>query len=487
MVWEIDAVGGTMVWSAHAARLIGFETPSAGVPLARFYDAVHPDDRRRLERGIARGMKRGRMRIAFRFVRPDGAICRVVARGIVIGDGAEHDAMRMIGRFDSRSAARHDDRSAIANHHRIALAATAADVGFWRLDLVTHRRWISPFTAALFGLGPHEKLTTDMFYAAVHPEDRDRVRASRDRVSGDRSQFDEMFRIIRPDGATRWVHSVGVLLRDARTGHDHLVGVLADVTARVLEQQELQEQRRQLEHLARVAAVGELSGAVTHELSQPIAAIVTNAQAAREVLERDGTIDRAVLQEVLTDISDAGKRAGSVMQHIRGLIRNEPPAAEAVHVGDLVTEVLAIMRSELLAHGVAAQADVAPSLPHVRGDRVQLQQILVNLILNACDAMALSAPADRRLAISASAFERGCTLVIADHGPGISVVPTDRIFEPFVTTKANGAGLGLAISRKAVVAHGGRLWAENNPGGGAAFHLELPYAVESSGLSTRNW
>jgi C4-dicarboxylate-specific signal transduction histidine kinase len=181
---------------------------------------------------------------------------------------------------------------------------------------------------------------------------------------------------------------------------------------------------------------------------------------------------------MLSDITDAGKRACAVMHRIRGLIKNEPLAAEAVHLGDVLAEVLAIMRSELLANEVAVQVDVNASLPHVCADRVQLQQVLVNLILNACDAMAANAPADRRLVIAGTARDGSCTLVIRDSGPGISFSPTDRIFEPFVTTKANGVGLGLAICQKVVTAHGGRLVAENDPGGGAAFHLVLPCAVE---------
>jgi PAS domain S-box-containing protein len=391
-------------------------------------------------------------------------------------ESEDEETSRMVGLFEDRTARRRADRMARITAHRMALAAT--DVGFWRLDLVTLKRWVSPFTAGVFGLGLDERLTTDMFYTSVHPEDRDRVRAARDRAQADRGRFDEMFRIIGRDGVTRWVHSVAVVVRDTRTGHDHMVGVLADVTTQFLAQQELLEQRRQLAHLGRVAVVGELSGAVAHELSQPITIILNNSQAAQLELDASGEIDRVALREMLSDITDAGKRACAVMHRIRGLIKNEPLAAEAVHLGDVLAEVLAIMRSELLANEVAVQVDVNASLPHVCADRVQLQQVLVNLILNACDAMAANAPADRRLVIAGTARDGSCTLVIRDSGPGISFSPTDRIFEPFVTTKANGVGLGLAICQKVVTAHGGRLVAENDPGGGAAFHLVLPCAVE---------
>jgi PAS domain S-box-containing protein len=481
--WEIDVGRETITWSPQTARLIGFETPPAGIPLPLFYTAVHSADRRRLMRSVARGIERGGMQLTFRVVRPRGTMCRVVAHGIMLTEATTHSATRMIGWFDTRTGRRRVDPSVRTSAHRMALAAIAADVGFWRLDLVTQRRWISPFAAGIFGIDAHERLTNDAFYAAVHPNDRERVRAARARVIADRSQFDETFRIIRRDGATRWVHSIAVVLRDPRSGHDQLVGVVADVTTRFLAQQELLDQRRQLAHLARVAVVGELSGAVTHELSQPLTVILNTARAAQYVLERGGQIDRAVLQEVLGDIADASKRAGTVMDRIRGLIRNEPLTTEVISLDELVTEVVAIMRNELLAREVAAQVDIGASLPPVRGDRVQLQQVLVNLILNACEAMAVRAPADRRLAISASAHDGGCSLAISDSGPGISLTPTDRIFEPFVTSKVNGAGLGLAICQMVVTAHGGRLWAENNPGGGAAFHLVLPRAASRQNRS----
>jgi PAS domain S-box-containing protein len=415
------------------------------------------------------------MRTTFRVVLPGGTTRRVVANGILTTDDCA--SMRIVGWFERPASRHHVQRSVRTSAQRMALAAAAADVGFWRADLVTQTRWGSPFAMRIFGLEPHETMTNEALYAAVHPEDRERVRIARTRAIAERGRFDAAFRVVGHDGVTRWVHSIAVVVRDPRTGHDQLIGVVADVTTRFLAQQELLEQQRQLTHLARVAVLGELSGAITHELSQPITSIVTNTEAAQLMLETAGDIDRAAFHEILNDIADAGKRAGAVMHRIRGLIKNEPLATEVVHFGELVTETLAIMRSELLAHDVTTQVDISASLPDVRGDRVQLQQILVNLILNACEAMA-EEPVDRRVLITAVPHEEnGCELVISDRGPGIALTPPERIFEPFVTSKAHGVGLGLAICRKVVMAHGGRLWAENNPARGASFHLVLPSAV----------
>jgi len=477
--WEIDVRRDTIVWSARAARLIGIEAAAPGIPLTQFIEAIHPADRARVRRGVNRGLERGRMRIRFRVVLPGGTTRWVVANGILVADALDHGAARLAGWLE-RPGGRRVKRSMRTSAQRMALAAAAADVGFWRIDLVTQQRWLSPFALGIFGLGPHETQTAEMFYAAVHPEDRERVQAMRARVAAERGRLDDVFRVARPDGVILWLHSIAVVLRNDATSHDYMIGVTADVTNRVVAQEDLLAQQRQMVHLARVAVVGELSGAIAHEVSQPITVIIANARAAALMLERAEPIDRALFREILDDIVRAGDRAGTILQRIRGFIRNEPLVTEAIHLGGLVAEVLEIMRNELLAHEVAARVHVDEALPHVRGDRVQLQQVLVNLILNACDAMAETAPADRQLEISGAAHLDGSSeLIIADHGPGIALTWRESIFEPFVTSKANGTGLGLAICRKVVGAHGGRLWADSSPTG-ATFHLVLPGMEQSS-------
>ncbi len=472
--WEIDLAHETISWSDRATRLIGLETPAPGIPLTQFLEAIHPADRARVRRAVNRGIERGRMRVRFRVVLSSGAIRQIVANGILTVDATDRDARRIVGWFEPRTGRRRVERSMRTSAQRMALAAAAADVGFWRIDLVTQKRWLSPFALGIFGLGPHDTQTAEMFYAAVHPEDRERVRATRARVTAERSRLDDVFRVIRLDGMTRWLHSIAVVLRDEHTGHDYMIGVTADVTDRVLAQQELMAQQRQLAHLARVAVVGELSGAIAHVVGQPSTVIITNARAVVLMLEEAGPIDRAVFLEILDDITDAGERAGVVLQRIRGFIRNEPLVTGAVHLSGLVTEVLAMMRRELLAHQVVVHVEVDASLPPVRGDRVQLQQVLVNLIINACDAMVETAPADRCIVITGAAnLDGSCELIITDRGPGIALGQTESIFEPFVTSKVNGTGLGLAICRKVVSQHGGQLRAESNSNG-ATFHLVLP-------------
>jgi C4-dicarboxylate-specific signal transduction histidine kinase len=251
----------------------------------------------------------------------------------------------------------------------------------------------------------------------------------------------------------------------------------ANITARRRAQLEIEEQREAVRHLSRVALLGELSGALAHELGQPLASILTNAQAAGHVL-RSQAIEpeelAATLEGIVQDIVDEDRRASEVIHRLRALFKRGETRFQQVNAAELAREVLGLAHAELIIRRVTATSAVEPGLPPVHGDPVQLQQVLLNLILNACEAMADTRAPDRWLAVTARrAPDTSVQFSVSDRGTGIPTDVLDRLFEPFVTTKANGLGLGLAISRTIVAAHGGRLWAENNPQGGATLHFSL--------------
>ena len=246
-------------------------------------------------------------------------------------------------------------------------------------------------------------------------------------------------------------------------------GISIDITAR---KQEVQDKRAELTHLSRVTMLGELSGSLAHELNQPLTAILSNAQAALRFLARP-QIDRAELEETLRDIVDADKDAGEVIRSLRGLLKKGEVQRQSLDVNEVVQEMLKLVRSDLLNQRVAVETDLPPVLPPVLGDRVQLQQVLLNLVMNASDAMAGSD--SRRLHVSTERIARdGVRVSVRDHGRGIPTDALERIFEPFFTTKPHGLGLGLAVCRSILLAHGGELSAENHPGGGAVFQFTLP-------------
>ena len=249
-----------------------------------------------------------------------------------------------------------------------------------------------------------------------------------------------------------------------------------DVTARHRAQSEIEEQRRQLSHLARVTVLGQLSGALAHELNQPLAAIASNADAARRLLRRQPT-DREELDAILGDIVASNQRAAQVIQRLRAMLNRGETRLQPIDTAELVNEVLELAHAELITRRVTATSVVGTDLRHVMGDRVQLQQVLLNLLLNACEAMSSAAPPDRRLSLIVTADAKGnVQFSVRDCGTGIPENLIDGLFEPFVTTKPEGLGLGLSISRTIVATHGGRLWAQNNADRGATVHCVIPAA-----------
>ncbi len=234
------------------------------------------------------------------------------------------------------------------------------------------------------------------------------------------------------------------------------------------------ETHTQLAHANRVATMGQLTASIAHEVNQPIAATVANAGAAlRWLTAEPPNLDE--VRQALSRIVRDGDRAGAVVGRIRALIKGAPPRHERVEINAAIREVIEITRTEAMKNGVSVQAELAEGLPLVQGDRVELQQVILNLILNAVEAMSAMSEGPRKLLITTGGTELGDVLVaVRDSGPGLARAAFDRLFEAFYTTKPNGLGLGLSICRSIIEAHGGRLWASANAPHGAVFQFTLP-------------
>src|SRR5262249_11112207 len=220
--------------------------------------------------------------------------------------------------------------------------------------------------------------------------------------------------------------------------------------------------------------LGELSGSLAHELNQPLGIILANAQAARNLLERDPP-DVAEVRDILADILAADRRAGEVIRRLCALLKLGESSLQPVSLNEIIDEVLKLANSDLIGRGVVVVRELVESLPHINGDRVQLQQLLLNLVVNAADAMASNAPGTRRLHLKAEFNSDLVRVSVRDEGVGLPADP-ESLFEPFFSTKPHGLGMGLAICRSIAKAHRGSLWAQPYPGGGAIFVLELPVA-----------
>jgi C4-dicarboxylate-specific signal transduction histidine kinase len=251
-----------------------------------------------------------------------------------------------------------------------------------------------------------------------------------------------------------------------------LVSII-DISERRLNERRAATQRDQIAHLSRVAMLGEISGSLAHELNQPLAAILSNAQAAQRLLARDPPQIQAV-NEILADIVTSDRRAGAVIERLRSMLRKEDVKHALLDLNHVAEDSLRLMHSDLIDRRVSVDTSFAQNLPPVSGDRVQLQQVMLNLLINGCDAVA-GRGREARLHVSSRVTERGSVAIaISDNGDGIAPQDIERIFEPFVTSKSHGIGLGLAICRSIVEAHGGRLWASNNASRGATMEFELP-------------
>jgi PAS domain S-box-containing protein len=315
--------------------------------------------------------------------------------------------------------------------------------------------------------------TVDFFLQRTHPHDRFRVRTTIDRATRDRTNLDFEHRLLMPDGRIKNIHVVGHPVFDEAGEFVEFVGTAMDVT----ERRRAEEERQALAHANRVATMGQLTASIAHEVKQPIAATVMNAQAALGWLGAQPPELKEVRQ-ALERVARDGLRAGKVIDRIRALVDKAPPRNEALALNDVICEVIVLLHGEVVKHGIAVQTQLAEGLPRIRGDRVQLQQVMLNLILNAIEAMRGVGEGARELQVSTAKAEAGGVLVaVRDTGPGLDPVKLQRLFEAFYTTKPGGLGMGLSICRSIVEAHGGHLWADANTPHGAIVQFALPAGV----------
>jgi C4-dicarboxylate-specific signal transduction histidine kinase len=267
-----------------------------------------------------------------------------------------------------------------------------------------------------------------------------------------------------------------MVLRDASGKPLRLRGVAMDVTARKRDEAELQRQRTGLAQLQRASAVGQLSVVLAHELNQPLGAILRNAEAAELLLQREPP-DLEELRAIVADIRDDDRRAAEVIDRMRALLQRRGLQYETIDLQGLIGQVAALLRAEVQAREATLDVSVPGGLPDIRGDRVHLQQVLLNLILNGLETVQGLARERRRLAVAARQRDDGrIEVAVRDRGPGFPAGEISSFFDPFVTTKTEGTGMGLAISKTIVEAHGGDIWAENDPQGGATVRFTLKTA-----------
>ncbi len=334
--------------------------------------------------------------------------------------------------------------------------------------------YANPFLERLIGY-PLNELTgrplASILLESDHAELTNRLAAAARKGPRPHSRWD----LVCASGARRSLAWSTVRLNDTNGDYAGLLSIGEDITDRLTAERNLERTRRELERLGRANMLGELVSALAHELNQPLAAILSNAQAARRFLASEGT-GQSELPEILDDIVRDDKRAGEVIRRLRLMLQQEDTERDCFHIGDSVHDVLAIASGELDSHGITVRPSLSPDLPPVEADRIETQQVIMNLLVNAMHAVS-DAPAERReIRIGAQSLGREYLMVsIEDKGPGVPVEAVSRLFEPLFTTRSGGLGMGLAICRRIVEAHGGRIWAESTDEG-ARFSFTLPVA-----------
>jgi PAS domain S-box-containing protein len=326
----------------------------------------------------------------------------------------------------------------------------------------------------VYGFDPEEGMPLWVkWMQRVHPDDLARWQETLDRAINEKSDYEIEFRVLLPDGETKHIHAVGHPVLDASGNLVQFVGSSTDITERKQAEEALRQAQADLARISRVTTMGELTASLAHEVNQPIAAAITDANTCLRWLKRDQP-DVEEAREAASRVVKDATRAAEIISRTRLLFKKGTPQWELVDVNEIIREMVALMRGEATRHSISVRTELAEGLPQITGDRVQLQQVLMNLMVNGIDAMK-DADGTRELAIDLRQAENEQLMVsISDTGVGLPLEQADKIFNAFFTTKPHGTGMGLRISHSIVESHGGRLWATNNSPRGASFHLTLP-------------
>ena len=363
------------------------------------------------------------------------------------------------------------------SQQRMNLAARAANLGLWEWDVIRDAIWVTDAGRETLGISEFEHMNFENYLRLIHPDDSEAMRLTVNRTLAESRDFQMEYRMMGPDSTMRWIAVYGQLERSMSGKPVLLRGVSMDVTERKQTEVELQNQRNQLAHITRVTSLGQLSSALAHEINQPLGAILRNAEAA-ELFLKQTPPDLEEVQEILKDIRNDEQRAVSVIERMRVLLKRREMQLEALAVNELISEIEKLFNTELQMHHASLRIDIADGLPDVYGDRVHLQQVILNLLLNSLDAMNGKTEEQRQIVIRASQTTDGMVeFVVVDSGTGIAPEQLPHLFEPFYTTKKNGTGIGLAISKTIVEMHGGEIMATNNPDGGTTVRFTVKVSL----------
>lgn len=358
------------------------------------------------------------------------------------------------------------------SEERMAFAAASSNIGLWIYSFDTNTFWATEHSRKMFGLPPKARLGIDEVLSRVHPSDFEMASTTMRSSIQRRASLDFEVRVQTRDG-TNWISVRGEPHRDADGNTVEMTGTFVDVTSRKRAEEEALMRQQEVVHLMRVSMLGELSGGLAHELTQPLTAILSNAQAGRMLLTQSDP-DLGEIAGIFDDITTEDGRAGEVIHRLRALLKKGEVRDEAVDINALIESTSHLLHSEIISRRVTLSTVLGTELPVARGDPVQLQQVLLNLLLNAFDAMEELSTSRRIVTVQSALVDLKIEVRIIDRGTGLPAAEERNVFKPFFTTKRRGLGIGLSICNSIIKSHGGSLTLENNVGEGATAIFRLP-------------
>jgi PAS domain S-box-containing protein len=478
--WAFNPSGFFEYWSQELFKIYGLD-PQKGAPtLEEYLATVHPQDRHFMAYTIKRmHAERSGCDVKKRIVRPDGEQRYIRCVGIPVVEGEVLKGF--LGTAIDITEQEQLTRELELRQAHLTEAQRLTHTGSWVWRVADRKAvHLSEEWYLIYGFDPAEGAPGwEKRLERVHPEDRLKWKDTIERAIVEKADYDLEYRILIPNGKVKWIHVVGHPVLSDAGDLEQFVGSSTDITERKSAEQE-REKLRQLEadlaHINRVSTLGEMAASLAHEIKQPIAAAITSANSCLEWLAHEPpNLDRA--RAAAARIDKYGNRAAEIIDRIRSFYRKSPSKRELVNVNGIVQEMLTLLNGEATRHSVAMHTELAAELPTIIADRVQLQQVFMNLMLNAIEAMKDSGG---ELTVKSQLQDGQLQFSVSDTGVGLPTEKMDEIFSAFFTTKSQGSGMGLAISRSIVESHGGRLWAASNDGRGATFHFTLPIQVPAS-------
>ena len=423
---------------------------------------------------ITHAKQRGKVTVEYRVVWPDGTLHWLSTNGRMFFDDAG-EPVRVVGFTSDVTRQKLVEEELRRSEAFLAQAQRLSRTGSFSWRIATDEITWSDQLYRIYELDPETTITLDVIHTRVHPEDLTLYEKMVEQARNGSDDFEWQYRLLMPDRSIKYLHAVAHLIRDGN-GELEYIAAVQDVSARRSSEEALDKARLELAHVARVMSLGALTASIAHEVNQPLSGIITNASTCLKMLDADFPNVDGARETAKRTIRD-GRRAADVITRLRALFSNKDAVTELVDLNEATREVIALSRSELERNRVVTRTEFADQLPLVTADRVQLQQVIINLLRNGSDAMSEVDDRPRELLFRTEVDQGSVRLSVRDAGTGFESQTVEQLFRAFYTTKADGMGIGLSVSRSIIENHGGRLWATPNDGPGVTFSFSIPCTV----------